>query len=124
MEQRKIVDEHLQFKIGINTVDTYKKNITWKDVLETKGVLPDDIIDNIFYKEERETGMFSLKMEDELEMLYIPTLEVIRKRPETDEEFLHRKQGEQKVKNDTEKRERLEYLRLKAKFETPANPNF
>jgi hypothetical protein len=68
-------------------------------------------------REEKESGFGSMKMEDELDTFYIPTLEIVRKRPETDEEYLKRQQNEQQYKNTHEEREKLEYLRLKAKFE-------
>lgn len=120
METRKIVDEKIDLRIGKQPAETYKKEFTWKDLQETEGVLPTDIIWHFFYRQERETGMFSMKMEDELIDYYWPIMQVCRKRPETDDEFLARKTREQESKNKTEEQEKLEYLRLKAKFETNA----
>ena len=44
-------------------------------------------------------------------------IRVIRKRPETDVEFLERQQVEHARLLVIEEKEKLEYLRLKAKFE-------
>lgn len=117
-DDRRNVTEHIRFRIGKDLkAETYRKDFTWKDLIETKDILPTDIVIGVEYKKEQESGMFSMKMEDELEYYYTPTIIAKRIRPETDEEYFTRKSQEQKRIEKTEEQERLEYLRLKAKFE-------
>lgn len=121
MEQRKIIEEKFTIKIGKQFAETYKKPYTWKDLMETENVLPTDKVYNFCYVEEKESGFGSMKMEDELENYYYPAIVVIRARPETDEEFLKRKQNDEVFNREKEEKEKLEYLRLKAKFENVPN---
>lgn len=118
MEQRRIVDEQIVLNIPVNTnnMHRYKPGIQWEELIKTKDVLPTDIVSEIGYRTDKESGFGSMKMEDELEDIHIATLVVIRKRPETDEEFLKRKQSDEMYNNQKEEKEKLEYLRLKAKY--------
>lgn len=117
MESRKTIEERITIKIGKQFAETYKNPYTWKDLMETDKVLPTDTVYNFCYVEEKENGFGSMKMEDKLDDYYYPAIVVIRPRPETDDEYLKRKQQEQVYSKQTEEREKLEYLRLKAKFE-------
>lgn len=123
MEQRKFIDEIINLPIGEGLSEDYKKEYTWADLLKTKNILDTDIVWNFYYKEEKESGFASMKTEDELGNYYYPVIQVKRCRPETDEEFLKRKQTEQSYRNKTEEQEKLEYLRLKAKFEPNGKTN-
>jgi hypothetical protein len=117
MEPRQIVNEHIHLIVGRRLFSYTKDEFTWDELMKTEGVLPTDTVWHFYYKEEKESGMFSMKMEDELRNVYRPMMEVVRRRPETDDEYLERKAKFQNLKNQTEEKERLEYLRLKAKFE-------
>lgn len=114
MEQRKTVDEKISFTIKESK--EYKTDITFGELCAVKDVLPTDILNDISFKKEEGSG-FGLMSEDDIRSYYVPTLTVIRKRPETDDEFLKRKQDEENVNRQKDEKERLEYLRLKAKFE-------
>ena len=117
MESRQIVNERLTFPIKQGK--TYKPTefCTWEELINTERLKPTDIIIDFFYKEEKENGFASMKTEDELETYYTPSVTVIRKRPENDEEYSQRMQLEASAKKQQEEKERLDYLRLKAKFE-------
>lgn len=114
MEQRKTVDEKISFTI--KEAKEYKTEITFGELCAVKDVLPSDILNDISFKKEKGSG-FGLMSEDDIRSYYVPTLTVVRKRPETDDEFLKRKQEEESVNRQKDEKERLEYLRLKAKFE-------
>jgi hypothetical protein len=111
MNQRKTIDEKID--IQIKPATDYRESILVSELLATKDILPTDTVIGIGYveKEERSFGM------DEPKTFYTPILRVIRKRPETDEEYSKRMEQEAKTLKDVEEREKLEYLRLKAKFE-------
>jgi len=79
MEQRKTVDEKISFVI--KAAETYKTKITFGELSAVKDVLPSDIIHEIFFKEEEGNG-FGVMSEDNMPTWYVPTLTVIRKRPE------------------------------------------
>lgn len=51
-----------------------------------------------------------------------PVIVAVSFRPETDEEYFYRMQKEEEIKNDAEDKDRREYLRLKAKYETIQPP--
>jgi hypothetical protein len=118
MKSRKIIDEKLTFPIksGLD----YKPSIfcTWKELVETKGILPDDKLNDLIYREDKESGFMNLDYDEQNpKKYYVPCVVVIRPRPETDEEYFKRMKEEEVVENQINEREKLEYLRLKAKFE-------
>lgn len=119
MEQRQIIKEQIILNIPVNrnSFDSYKPGIRWSELIETKNVLPTDIISEVGYRTEKENGFGSMKMDDELEDIHIATLVVIRNRPETDDEFLKRQKEKNNFQHNIEEREKLEYLRLKAKYD-------
>lgn len=117
MDARRTIDEVLTFQIPIDSVKTYKTDIFWKDILNIKGLQETDKIIDLHWKEEKESGFGSLAYEDELETYMIPEISISRKRQETDEEYLKRNREEADRIKRIEEKEKLEYLRLKAKFE-------
>ncbi len=114
MIKRNIVDEKISFVI--KTAVEYKTDITFGEIKSVKDVLDSDIIYDISFKEEKSDG-FGLMSEDDIRTYYVPTLTVIRKRPENDKEYFDRMESMEQIKKFQEEKERLEYLRLKAKFE-------
>lgn len=116
MDLRRIVDEIIPLPVPIHA-DTYKVDWTWADLKKTHGLKDDDVIVDIRWKKQKESGFMSMKMEDELRELYFLYIDVKRKRPETDEEYSKRQSEQVKRQKEIDEREKLEYLRLKAKFE-------
>lgn len=55
--------------------------------------------------------------EEDCQIKHFQVLVISRNEEETDEEYVERLMIEEKRKKETEKREHLEYLRLKAKYE-------
>ena len=115
MENRGIVDEQIDFTI--KSGKEFKSDVTFNDITSLKDVLPSDILKNIYFKEEEGNGFGMMELDD-IKSYYIPTLTVIRKRPETNDEFLSRKQKEEKINKQKEENDRLLFLKLKARFET------
>ena len=76
--------------------------------------MPDDDVIGLAVRTEKYTPYgFN---DDERERTFV-VVRVNRKRKETDEEYFARQKKEAKEKADFEEKEKLEYLRLKAKFE-------
>jgi len=118
MIPRQTVNEKLTF--GIKPGKEYKPFVfcTWKELIETKGLLPADQIDDLIWDEMKESGFMKLDFDpDHPKIFYTPSIIVIRPRPENDEEYEARMKRDEENRKTTEERERLEYLRLKAKFE-------
>jgi hypothetical protein len=80
-----------------------------------KDFKPGDIIKSFIYKEH--SGPSFLSTDDGDVRSYSPVVVVERKVVETDEEYFARMKQEETLKKQTDERERLEFLRLKAKFE-------
>ena len=59
MKTRKIINEKLTFSIksGLD----YKPSIfcTWKELIETRGILPDDKLNDLIYREDEESGFMN-----------------------------------------------------------------
>jgi len=120
MELREIVKEKLTF--GIKRAKEYKEQpfCTWEELIATKGLLPDDIIDEFKYDKiiKTEPGFACTDDPDNYpKTYYAPSVVVVRPRLENDEEYSNRMKRNEHSKKETEEREKLEYLRLKAKFE-------
>jgi hypothetical protein len=77
---KKIIDEKISVRIPVE-VKTYRVEILWSDLMKTE-VLPTDVLDDIHWQQEKESGFGSMKMEDELQTYQIPMVTVLRKRPE------------------------------------------
>jgi hypothetical protein len=98
--------------------DKYKTDILWKDLIKVEGVCPNDKITHLGWVEEKVTGFGGGYDIDNEEIEYIFYITVTRSRLETDEEFAGRMQDEENRRKGQEEQERLEYLRLRAKYET------
>jgi hypothetical protein len=118
MKQRRIVDEQIIINIPVSTYNMhphrYKPGILWQELLNTKDVLPTDVISEIGYRMVKENGFGSMKMDDELEDIPVATLVVIRKRQESDDEYYNRMKEENKISEDRVTRDKNEFLRIKA----------
>jgi hypothetical protein len=120
MKNRKIINEKLSFTIGNPSGKQYKdpEFCTWEELIATKGPLPTDTLNSLFYKrEDVPNGIGNMDMEDISHTYYVPQVTVIRPRLENDEEYFERMKTEEEFEKQQTERERLEYLRLKAKFE-------
>lgn len=84
------------------------------DIIVTKGILPGDILSNIYF-EESEGKVWDDDTQGN--STYRLVMKVKRWSEETDEEYLTRMQNLEKQQRAVDEREKLEYLRLKAKFE-------
>lgn len=113
MEQRKTVEEKIY--IQILPGKDYKEEVKGSDFKKVQDILDTDRIIGFEWKIWEEKPFMS--MEDEMKTFYAPCIIVLRKRPETDEEYFKRMKEDEQHKKDVDERERLEYLRLKAKFE-------
>jgi hypothetical protein len=109
MDNRRIIDEKLELRIKPGK--SYKEDITFNDLCKTLGAFPTDRVLGFTYRETKGVGF------NEDHTYYYPALIVIRRRSETDEEYLIRQREEEQRNKETFEREKLEYLRLKAKFE-------
>lgn len=116
MDHRKIIDEKILISIPIK-VKSYKNDIYWRDILDIEGIQLDDKVHDIIWKKEEQINFGSEDIENEDNIVMVPKLFVTRKRKETDKEYLDRKRIEENQNKINEERDKLEYLRLKAKFE-------
>jgi hypothetical protein len=112
MENRDVVYDELAFIVK----NDWGREFTWKEIVETKGVLPTDMFRRFKWENVLVSGGGWL---DDSPEEYAERLHVVvgREREETDEEYFKRKKEEHKKKDKLEEEEKLEYLRLKAKFE-------
>ena len=99
---------------------TYKESLTW-DLFEQlfkmdKKPLPTDKIVELTHK-GYEAQSWGMSEDDSTTTYYVPIIIVERVEEETDDEYSTRMKREEATRINTEKNERLEYLRLKAKFE-------
>ena len=113
MEQRKTVEEKIY--IQILPGNDYKEEVTGSDFKKVEGILDTDRVIGFEWKTWQDRQFMS--MDDEEKTFYAPCVTVLRKRPETDDEYFKRMKEETQHKKNIDERERLEYLRLKAKFE-------
>ena len=119
MNKREIVNEKLTIRIKKGS--SYKTMIfcTWEELIATKKLLPGDQINGIMWVEhEYSTGGFGgMDYEPDERVEWYPAIVVVRPRPETDEEFEKRMKKKATFDEQNLEKEKLEYLRLKAKFE-------
>jgi len=117
MESRKIIDEKITFPIKDSKEYKDKPFCTWEELIVIKGLLPGDQIYDFHYEKDIvEEGGWG-EDDDYPKTYYTPSVNVIRPRKENDEEYEKRMKEMNKIKRQEEEKERLEYLRLKAKFE-------
>lgn len=115
--KRKMVDEMISFTI--RPTESYKSIdfCTWEDLMKIDGIIPSDVIVN-FYWETGEGTKFGGYEEGEQDSThYTPMVTVKRRRLENDKEFELRMLTEAKKRQKEDEEDKLEYLRLKAKFE-------
>ena len=117
MKQREIVEEKRIFSIKKSAEFRSRHFCTWEELISINGILPTDIVHEISYIEHDETLPFGMEPIDEEVTYYTPSVIIIRPRPETDDEYLGRMKTEGAWEKTKEANERLEYLRLKAKYE-------
>jgi hypothetical protein len=114
MESRQTIDE--QIYIHILPGNDYKKEVMGSDFKKVEGILDTDRVIGFGWKTWQDRHFMSMDDEGE-KTFYAPCIIVLRKRPETDDEYFKRMKEDEQRKKDINERERLEYLRLKAKFE-------
>lgn len=111
MHNRKKIRKTLDFRLPVRSKSS-KDKFTWKELISTPGIETTDIVIGITYKP------FLSNVNDETSSCnFIPCVTVYRDVEETDDEFLERIQEEENELKKADERDRLEYLRLKAKFE-------
>lgn len=117
MEQRKWVQRDRTIPVH-ETMFEYSKKVTKARLIATLKQVEEDeeIIDIDEVSGFQEAGFGS--MDDEPRYYHFWQITVRKYTPESDDEYLSRKKTEQNYHALNEQRERLEYLRLKAKFET------
>lgn len=104
-----------EFDIQVAVGKEYKEDFTPEMIKDCKDFLPGDII--VKWKHGEQTGSTFGGMDNEERTWYWPIIVVQRKVEETDDEYFNRIKSEERIKKEFEQKERLEYLRLKAKFE-------
>lgn len=114
MEQRKIIDELIDVRIEFE--NQFNLKITFKNIKEAKGIEDNDEVVGIDKRSGFAPAWGGDSADDQQYYCY-PVIVVKRPRPETDEEYFKRKQKEENESRQKEEKERLDYLRLKAKFE-------
>jgi len=120
MIPRETVNEKLIFNIKPSKDYKSYPFCTWEELINTEGLLPTDIIHNFHWDEtlQETPGFGSMEPDDDYpKTYYAPSVTIVRPRPETDTEYEKRMKHQEQIKKETEEKERLEYLRLKAKFE-------
>lgn len=111
METRQPIDENIM--IQIRTAYDYKGEISGSDFkIATSKILSDDRVVGIHWT--KSTGGFGY---EEGQTFYCPNIWVIRKRLENDEEFTKRMKEKVQREKQNEDRERLEYIRLREKYQ-------
>lgn len=93
---------------------SWKEPVTWERLIATKAILPTDIVHDIQFV----AHVSDCLGYDELETYYTPTVFVKRKRLETPNEFLARRQQEEADKELAKESRLRQYLSLKAEFES------
>lgn len=115
-EPRDRVYDRVKFRVNHKQHHEYKGALYWGELVSTEGPKPEDEIAELKWVEESGRGGMMRMDDEEWHHAYFQVT-VLRPRPETDEEYFARKKEEAKRVQEREDRERLEYLRLKAKFE-------
>lgn len=117
MERRKIVYDRLEVEIKHkDAFASYKRPVTWGEFTSAE-ILPDDIIVNWQWKHTETQSSWGGNYDDPpVKRVYLVVI-IERAREQTDEEYLKDQQEKAKRARQEEEKERLEYLRLKAKYE-------
>lgn len=111
MEARKIIEELVDIRIDFE--NQFSDKITFGNIKKAKGISDSDEVFGVTVR-----SGFAPSWGGEQDDYYrYPVIIVKNKRPETDDEYFTRLKKEEADKKVQEERDRLEYLRLKAKFE-------
>lgn len=86
-----------------------------KDIVNNKVLKPDDEIQRVYNKLTLETSFKSNSEGEEHMHVFI---DILRWEPETDDEYATRMKREEEQRQAKEQKDRDEYIRLKAKFES------
>lgn len=111
--ERKTIHDNIYLRIPVQT-DSYRVEIPWSAVLKIEGILPTDTVCGIQWEKDDSPGFGGNDVPDPH---YVPYLQVRRYRPETDKELEGRAIRESNETEMREERDRIEYIRLKAKFD-------
>jgi hypothetical protein len=111
---KRILEKKIELQLAPGKAWT-KDPFTPEMIQNFKDFKPGDIIHDFGYRSKSEVPFMS--MDSEEVKFYWPYVTVIRKVEETDEEYMARIAADERVKEATEKKDWLEYLRLKAKYE-------
>lgn len=114
MNTRKTITEQKLIRIPVK-VDTYKVDLFWKDFIKAE-VLENDIVLGFKWQEETAACGFGGNSIEDSPEYKVPYIIVSRDRVETDNEFLNRQILEVERQKQLEEKEKLEYLRLHAKY--------
>lgn len=117
MEDRDRVYDKLVFPIKHKQINLeYETAITWDEFIKTEGILPTDEITAMGWKKTSGMGGWGMDPDHEWKRAQFE-ITIARVRQETDEEYLKRMKEKAEKEKRIEERERLEYLRLKAKYD-------
>ncbi len=114
MSTKRIIDKEYKFDLHR---DQYSTGFTIGMIISCKELLPTDKITSL-NDETREYAGWGSGPEDEGKTYSQPVITITRREMESDQDYFDRMKKEENFKKSTEERERLEYLRLKAKFES------
>jgi nitrogenase molybdenum-iron protein alpha/beta subunit len=114
--------EHRNQILRVNKIRIFPENydITVKALMECLKRIPEAHTNPVFICiiniDEDQRGFGSMELDPVMGTSFYVKYSYYS--PETDTEFENRMKHQERLKRDTEEREKLEYLRLKAKFET------
>ncbi len=109
---KKVITETIKLPIPVAVTEEWEIDIKWEELIATKDVLPNDVFLGHTWEYKEIAGFGS-----EAKTYRVPFLVIKRQREETDDEFFLRLKSADSITKEKEERERLEYLRLKAKYE-------
>jgi hypothetical protein len=110
---KKKVNETIKVSIPVALTEEWEVDIKWSELIATQGVLENDVFLGHTWEDKEIMGW----CQSEPKTYRVPYLVLRREREETDDEFFLRLKEADKITKEKEDRERLEYLRLKAKYE-------
>lgn len=109
---KKIIDKEYTFDLK-----DHGFGFTIGMILDCKELLPTDKIKD-FNRVARQYSGWGGGQDDEPGSYTVPVITITRREEESDQDYFERMKKEEQYKKQVEEKERLEYLRLKAKFES------
>jgi hypothetical protein len=109
---KKVIAETIKLPIPVAMTEEWEVDIKWEELIAIKDVLPNDVFLGHTWEYKEVAGFGS-----EAKTYRVPFLVIRRQREETDDEYLLRLKGVEKILRQENEKEYLEYLRLKAKYE-------